>query len=387
MSSPRAYLDHNASSPVHPDVAAAMARALSLHGNPSSIHAEGRAARAALEEARAAVAALVAATPENVVFTSGGTEAANAALSGALVRRGGARPTRLLLGATEHPCVMAGHRFAPDCVTVIPVDAAGVLRLDVLAEALVQTCGEDVLVSVQAANNETGVVQPLPEIVALSRRHGRALVHSDAVQAIGKIPVDMGALGLDALTLSGHKFAGPKGTGAIVLAEGVGFDAPLLRGGGQERRQRGGTENLPGLVGLGAAAGLAAERVRAGIDAGLRDPVEAHLRAIAPDVVVFGEGAPRLPNTLHFAVPGLAAETALIAFDLAGIAVSSGSACASGKVARSPVLAAMGVSPALAAGAIRVSFGWNSGESDATRFLATCERLVATLYHRRGQAA
>jgi cysteine desulfurase len=187
------------------------------------------------------------------------------------------------------------------------------------------------------------------------------------------------------LTLSGHKFAATKGVGAIVLAEGVSLDAAFLRGGGQEGRLRGGTENLPGIVGLGVAADLA--RDGSGRLAPWRDAIEAGVRAIAPDAVIFGAGAPRLPNTLSFAVPGLEAATALMALDLAGIAVSSGSACASGKVARSPVLAAMGVSPALAAGAIRVSFGWNSGESDATRFLAACERLVATLYHRRGQAA
>ena len=384
---PRAYLDHNATSPVHPDVAEAVARALMLAGNPSSIHAEGRAARAALEQARAGVAALVGAGPKRVVFTSGGTEATNAVLSGALVRRGGAPPTRLLMGATEHPCVLAGHGFPADRVGVIPVDASGLIRLDALEEALDARRDEDVLVSVHAANNETGIIQPLAEVVALARAHGRALVHSDAVQAVGKIPVDMAALGLDALTLSGHKFAAPKGVGAIVFGEGVGLDPPFLRGGGQEGRLRGGTENLPGLVGLGVAAGIARDRLAAGIDASLRDRTEASLRAMSQDMAIFGEGAPRLPNTLHFAVPGLDAETALIALDLAGIAVSSGSACASGKVARSHVLAAMGVSPALAAGAIRVSLGWNSQESDTARFLVTLERLIAALYQRQGRAA
>jgi cysteine desulfurase len=386
MTSPRAYLDHNATSPVRPEVAAAVARALALAGNPSSVHAEGRAARAALETARDAVARRVGAGAGRVVFTSGGTEAANAALSGALARAGRPAPTHLLIGATEHPCVAAGHRFPPDCVDVIPVDAAGLIDLVALEGLLARHADAGVLISVHAANNETGVVQPIRAIVALARTHGRALVHSDAVQAIGKIPVDFADLGLDALTLSGHKFGAPKGIGALVLAEGVGLDAPILRGGGQEGRLRGGTENLPGIVGLGVAAELAEPGDAARL-ASLRNGIEAGLAACAPDLVVFGAGAPRLPNTLCFAVPGLDAATALMALDLAGVALSSGSACASGKVARSPVLAAMAVSPALAAGALRVSLGWNSTESDAARCRAACERVVETLYRRQGRAA
>ncbi|MFF8801192.1 MULTISPECIES: cysteine desulfurase family protein [unclassified Methylobacterium] len=385
----RSYLDHNATAPVRPAVAAAVARALGLPGNPSSIHSEGRAARHALQTARAQLAALVGARPERVTFTSGGTEAANAVLSGALRKAGLPAPTRLMISATEHPCVAAGHRFAAEAVEMLPVDGAGLLRLDVLAARLDACRGESVLVSVHAANNETGVVQPLAEIVRLARAHGRTLVHSDAVQAVGKIPLDIAALGLDALTLSGHKFAAPKGVGAIVLADGVSLEAAFLRGGGQEARLRGGTENLPGIVGMGEAADIArsaleAEAVRL---AGLRDALEARLRARAPDIVVFGQGAPRLPNTLSFALPGLEAATALIALDLAGLSVSSGSACASGKVARSPVLAAMGVSPALAAGALRVSFGWNSRPEDLERFAAGFERVASSLYQRRGQAA
>ncbi|KQO53550.1 MULTISPECIES: cysteine desulfurase family protein [unclassified Methylobacterium] len=386
MTISRAYLDHNATSPVRPEVAVAVARALELPGNPSSIHHEGRAAKAALEAARDQVAALIGAGQSRVIFTSGGTEAANAVLSGALIRTGAAAPTRLLMSATEHACVGAGHRFAPGSVEIVPVHPSGLIDLAALKQALERARDESVLVSVHAANNETGVVQPLAEIVALAKAHGRALVHSDAVQAVGKIPLDFARLGLDALTLSGHKFAAPKGTGAIVLAEGVALDRAFIRGGGQESRQRCGTENLPGLVGLGEAARIARVHL-AGIDADLRNGTEAALRRIAPDAVVFGSGAPRLPNTLCFAVPGLNAATALMALDLAGIALSSGSACSSGKVARSTVLAAMGVSPALAAGALRVSFGWNSAESDRSRFLTAFERLVGTLYQRRGQAA
>jgi cysteine desulfurase len=389
MSPERAYLDHNATSPVRPEVAAAVARALALPGNPSSVHAEGRAARAALDAARAQVGRLVGAPASRVVFASGGTEAANAVLSGALRRSGLPAPTRLLVGATEHPCVAAGHRFPEEAVAVLPVTAAGLIDLDALASRLDALRDATVLISVHAANNETGVVQPLAEIVALARRHGRALVHSDAVQAVGKIPLDFAALGLDALTLSGHKFAAPKGVGALVLAGGVTLEAPLVRGGGQEARLRCGTEALPSLVGMGEAAEIA----RAALEtegarlSGLRDALEAGVLARAPDAVVFGAGAPRLPNTLSFTVPGLDAPTALIGLDLAGVAVSSGSACASGKVARSATLAAMGVSPALSAGALRVSLGWNSGAEDVSRFLRAFERVIHTLYKRRGEAA
>lgn len=383
----RAYLDHNATSPVRPEVVAAVARALALPGNPSSVHAEGRAARAVLEQAREQVARLVGAAPSRVVFTSGGTEAANTVLSGALTRDGMPAPTRLLIGATEHPCVSAGHRFAQ--AETIPVDASGLLDLSALRARLAALSGESVLVSVHAANNETGVIQPLAEIVALARGHGQALVHSDAVQAVGKVALDVDALGLDALTLSGHKFAAPKGTGAILLKEGMTLSSAFVRGGGQEMRLRCGTENLPGIAGMGAAADAAGAALAAETDrlAALRDALEAGVLALAPDAVIFGHDAPRLANTACFAVPGLDAATALMALDLAGLAVSSGSACASGKVARSPVLAAMSVSPALAAGALRVSLGWNSVEGDVTRYLDGFERIVSSLYKRRGQAA
>lgn len=389
MESKRAYLDHNATAPVHPDVAAAVARALTLPGNPSSVHAEGRAARAALEAARARVASLVGAEPGQVVFTSGGTEAANAVLSGTLRRRGWPAPTRLLFSASEHPCVAAGHRFPDDAVESLPVDAAGVIdlaALDARLSALGDAC---VLISVHAANNETGVIQPLAEIVARARAHGRAIVHSDAVQAAGKIPLDFARLGLDALTLSGHKFAAPKGVGALVMADDVTLEGAFIRGGGQEKRLRCGTESLPSLVGMGEAARIAAESLDAESVriSGLRDRAEAGVRSLAPDAVVFGEGAPRLPNTLSFAVPGLDAPAALIALDLAGVAVSSGSACSSGKVARSATLAAMGVPTALAGGALRVSLGWNTVEEDVTRFLHAFERVVTSLYERRGRAA
>lgn len=389
MDRTRAYLDHNATAPVRPAVVEAVARALMLPGNPSSIHAEGRAARSVLESARAAVAALVGARPAQVTFTSGGTEAANAVLSGSLRRRDWPAPTRLLVGASEHPCVTAGHRFPEDAVETLPVDAAGLLDLAALDARLTALSGESVLISVHAANNETGVIQPLAEVVARARAHGRALVHSDAVQAAGKVALDFAGLGLDAMTLSGHKFAAPKGVGALVLADDVTLAEAFVRGGGQEKRQRCGTEALPALAGMGEAARIAAESLSSEAErlAALRDRAEAGVLALAPDAVVFGAGAPRLPNTLSFAVPGLDAPAALIALDLAGVAVSSGSACSSGKVARSATLAAMGVPTALAGGALRVSLGWNTVEEDVSRFLHAFERVATSLYERRGRAA
>ncbi|MFH6784481.1 MULTISPECIES: cysteine desulfurase family protein [Methylobacterium] len=391
MERARVYLDHNATSPLRPEVAEAVARALvELPGNPSSIHREGRAARSAIEAARGRVAALAGVAPARVVFTSGGTEAANAVLSGTLRRRGLPAPTRLLIGATEHPCCLQGHGFPAEATEFLPVDADGVMRLDELEARLAALAARGItaLVSVQVANNETGVIQPLARVAALACQHG-ALLHSDAVQAAGRISVAHNITGLDAMTLSGHKLGAPKGVGAIVLGEGATLESGLVRGGGQEARLRGGTENVPGIVGFGIAAeaaraALAGEATRL---AALRDGIEAGVRARASDAVVFGAGAERLPNTLYLAVPGLKAETALIALDLDGVAVSSGAACASGKVSRSGVLAAMGVDPALSAGALRVSLGWNSRQDDGERFLAAFDRLVSSLYKRRERAA
>jgi cysteine desulfurase len=284
---------------------------------------------------------------------------------------------------TEPVARLARQGFAVDR---LPVDAEGV----VTAEALPGQLRPDTrLVSVQFANNETGAVQPLSDVVALARAHGRTLVHSDAVQAAGKIPLDMAALGLDAITLSGHKFAAPKGVGVLVLADGVTLESAFLRGGGQERRQRCGTECLPGIVGMGEAARIARDTLNgeAARLSALRDRIEAGVRALAPDAVVFAAGAPRLPNTLSFSVPGLDAPSALIALDLAGVAVSSGSACSSGKVARSATLMAMGVDSDLAGGALRVSLGWNTVDEEVACFLDAFERALQPLYRRRGQAA
>ena len=380
MSEPRSYLDHNATSPIRPAVKAAWLAALDL-GNPSSVHAEGRCARGAIEKARARVAALVGAEPDGVIFTSGGTEANAIALRPAALRCPDGRPaTRLLAGAGEHASVLGGHRFPAGAFAPVRVDRDGRFDLHDLARQL--HGDHPTLVSVGLANSETGVLQPLREIVALARSRGAA-VHGDAVQAAGRVPVTMSDLALDALTLSAHKLGGPKGAGALVVVPGrAGPELPLLRGGSQEAGLRAGTENVPGLAGFGLAAELAgreaageANRLRA-----LRDRAEHGLRRLASDLVVFGGGAERLPNTLAFAVPGLKAETALIALDLAGVAVSSGSACSSGRVGRSHVLAAMGVSEGLAAGAIRVSLGWSTVPADVDRLLAACETLLLRLY-------
>ena len=386
----RTYLDHNATSPLRPEVAAAVAHALQLPGNASSVHAEGRAARAAIESAREKVAGLVGARPKNVVFTSGGTEASNLVLTPSFRRlREQGEASRLLLGATEHPCGLNGHRFPSHAVEIIPVDSSGVVDVSWLKACLGRAGGERALVSVQLANNETGVLQPVAEIARLVHEHG-GLVHTDAVQAAGKVPVDLAGLGVDVLTLSAHKFGGPKGIGAVVLAsDQLEVGDRLIRGGGQEKGFRAGTENVAGIAGFGAAAelalaGLDAEAARLRV---LRDETEAHIRRIAPEAVVMAAQTEKLPNTLAFAIPGLRAETALIAFDLEGIALSSGSACSSGKVKRSHVLDAMGVEPALAEGVLRVSLGWTTTKEDVIRFAEACERVVGTLYKRKASAA
>jgi cysteine desulfurase len=385
---PRSYLDHNATSALRPEAAEAVLRALQLPGNASSVHAEGRAARAAIETAREQVAALVGAAAKTVVFTSGGTEANATVLSPALRRAGGTNAGLLLVGAAEHPCVLEGHRFPAEAVERIPVDGNGIVDLAWLEARLEQAEGP-VLVSIQAANNETGVLQPVAEAARLVHAAG-GLLHTDAVQAAGKVSLSLADPGADVLTLSAHKLGGPKGAGAIVLgSDGIEIADRLLRGGGQERGARAGTENVAAIAGFGAAAEAVRKALaeEAGRIRGLRDELEAELGRIAPDAVIFGAGVERLPNTLAFAVPGLRAETALIAFDLAGIAASSGSACSSGKVKRSHVLKAMGVEPALAEGAIRVSLGWNSTKEDVFRFAKACESVVRSLYQRRANAA
>lgn len=364
----RAYLDHNATTPLEASARQAMIGALGL-GNPSSIHEEGRRARAAVEAARAHVATLLARPVENTVFTSGATEAL------ALALQPDGPDAYLLIGVTEHLAVLDGHGFARQRCEVLPVDAAGRLRLDQLDAALCRT-GERAVVAVQSANNETGVIQPIAEIAERVHRAGGRLV-CDAVQSAGKVDLETATHEADLVVISAHKFGGPKGVGALAWRGATMAPAPLLRGGGQERGFRAGTEQVAGIVGASAAAQAVPTRVGAMERiACLRDTFEAELRRFAPDAIVFGAGAPRLPNTSAFAIPGLDAQIALMALDLAGVAASSGSACTSGKVRPSHVLAAMGVDPTLARGALRVSLGPETVAADIERALETLHALL-----------
>jgi cysteine desulfurase len=380
----RAYLDWNATAPLRPEARASLLAACDAMGNPSSVHAMGRAARAVIEEARRQVAGLVGAEPRNVVFTSGGTEANVMALSPALEQGGDRVPRdRLLVSAIEHVSVRCGGRFPAAAVEEVPVGADGRVDLASLEERLaaVSRSGGRPLVSLMLANNETGVIQPVGEAARLVHQAG-GLLHVDAVQGVGKIPCSIREMGADIIAVSAHKLGGPKGVGALIKRDQTLHLAdPLIKGGGQERGSRAGTENVLGIAAFGAAAvaaaaGLPHERVKI---AALRARLEAGLLAVSPDAVIFGAGVERLPNTTLFAVPDVKAETALIALDLAGVAVSSGSACSSGKVAASHVLAAMGVTPRLSAGAIRVSLGFSTTDEEVDCFLEAWNRLVQAL--------
>jgi cysteine desulfurase len=387
----RVYLDWNASAPLRQTARTAACATLDLIGNPSSVHHEGRAARHALEQAREEVALLVRADPRNVIFTSGGTEANALALSRQIEVGGEKQPfTRLFASAIEHPSVLAGGRFQPAEIEIIPVDGEGMVDLAVLDQRL-QSFGQRTLVSLMAANNETGVIQPVRAAAEIVHRHG-GLLHVDAVQAVGRIALDMAALGADLLTLSAHKIGGAKGAGALIRRdEDIHFADALIRGGGQERGSRAGTENVAAAAAFGAAAAAAAANFSAEVAhmAKLRDRLEAGIRAATPAAVIFGSESDRLPNTTLVAAPGAKAETLVIAFDLDGVAISSGAACSSGKVAPSHVLAAMGVRPELARGAIRISTGPVTSEADIDRFLNVWQKLMKSLSNRekRGLAA
>ena len=362
MSVASVYLDHNATSPLRPEAFDAMAEALRTGGNPSSVHRVGRGARAIVEKARRRVAALVGALPAEVVFTSGGTEANNLALNGAGRRR-------VLVSAVEHDSVLKTAN-----AEIVPVDGNGMVDLGAL-ERLLTRPREPALISVMFANNETGVLQPIADVVRMARDRG-ALVHCDAVQGAGKAPLDLHGLGVDYMSLSAHKLGGPTGIGALIVRNG----APLIAdrvGGGQEGNRRAGTENVAGIAGFGAAA----EAAGRGLDvAPLRDRVEGALRAIAADARVFGAGAVRLCNTTCISMPGVKAETQVMALDLAGVCVSAGAACSSGKVTRSPVLLAMGVDPAVADTALRISFGWNSQPQDIDCLIAAWRDLYTRVH-------
>jgi cysteine desulfurase len=371
----RSYLDYNATAPLRPEVREAVCAALDLSGNPSSVHAEGRAARAAIEAAREKVAKLAGAASEDVIFTSGGTES-NAL---ALAAQGGSA-WHCYLSAVEHPSVLSGGRFYRETTTIIPVTEDGVVDLSVLARELEKhhLGGWRPFVSLMVANNETGAIQPVAEAAKLVHDAG-GLLHSDAVQAPGRMPLDLGELGADMLSLSAHKIGGPKGVGALVLNPGVAVE-PLFKGGGQERRRRAGTENVAGIVGFGVAAELAvSDLAKAGEIGALRDQLEEGALAVAPDAVIVAGNVKRLPNTSCIAVPGAKSETLVIGLDLEGIAVSAGSACSSGKVEASHVLGAMGIEPEFALGAIRVSLGIGTTSHDIERFLGAFGELIKRL--------
>jgi len=366
----RTYLDYNATAPLRPEAREALLAALDI-GNPSSVHEEGRKARALVEAARRDIAELVISHPETVIFTSGGTEACNLALN--LRDAPSGKIERLLVSAIEHSAVLQAARESELPVTEIPVTPAGAVDVAALAKLL-----EDdtpALVCVMLANNETGVIQPMAEIGRMVKEHG-SLLFCDAVQAAGKIPINMIGMNIDALSLSGHKMGAPIGIGALVTRPGV-VVPPMLIGGGQELGRRAGSENISGIAAFAAAA----KASKAALDdfqklAGLRDAMEAELRTIAPDIHIFGADEARLANTSCFALEGLTSETLVMALDLSGIAVSAGSACSSGKVSRSHVLAAMGVETHISKGVLRVSFGWQSTVADSEKLVAEWGRLA-----------
>jgi cysteine desulfurase len=388
MALQRTYLDWNATAPLSEAARLAMLDALTLPGNASSVHAEGRAARAAVEKARRQVAALVGAEPAHVIFTSGATEAANHVLTPEYrMGRASVAISRLYVSAIEHPAIREGGRFDPAQVTEVPVTPAGVIDLSALETLL---SGHDQqaglpMVAVMLVNNETGIVQPVAEAAAITRKY-RGLLIVDAVQAAGRIPVDINALDADFLFISSHKIAGPKGVGALVSRGEVFMPRPLIRGGGQEKGHRSGTENFHAIVGFGAAAASMLEDLegRNLRILELRERLEKSMAEIAPDVVIYGAEGPRVANTSFFTLPGLKGETGQIAFDLEAVSLSAGSACSSGKVGQSHVLTAMGRDSDV--GALRISLGPETSEADIERAIAAFEK-IALRRKASGQAA
>lgn len=379
MTAQRLYLDWNATAPLAAEAREAMLRALDLPGNPSSVHAEGRAAKAALAEARRSVAALVGRDPAHVIFTSGATEAANLVLTPHFqMGRATLSIGHLYVSAIEHPAMREGGRFARDQVSEIAVGPDGRLDLHALDAALANHDRSTGLpmVAVMLVNNETGILQPVQDAAAITHAHGGLMV-VDAVQAADRLDIAAHAEAADFLILSAHKMGGPKGVGALIGKGEVLMPKPLISGGGQEKGHRSGTENLIGIVGFGAAARVAA----ADIDARtarlqrLRDGFEAGMRDHAPDVIIHGDAVARVANTSFFSLPGLKAETGQIAFDLEGIALSAGSACSSGRVGESHVLSAMGFDPKL--GALRLSIGVETTEADMERALEAFARIAS----------
>ena len=352
------YLDYNASALVRPEVREAVLEAMSPGGNPSAVHALGRKARARVEGARAAVAELVGADPTSIIFSSGGTESNAQAIASAVA----AGCQRVIVSATEHPCVAEAAAHAGVLVEVMPVNGQGIADLDWLRAALER--GPRSFVALHHANNESGVIQPVEQAAELVHTH-EGWMHVDAIQTLGKIEVDIRKLGADTVTLSAHKIGGPQGIGALVVAEGLNA-VRIVHGAGQERGLRAGTENVPGIAGFGAAALCVQRELAEGVDhAHWRDAAETRVKAAGATIV--GDGAPRLPNTLFMAVEGWDSPQQLITLDLAGVMISAGSACSSGKVKPSKAMMAMGLDH-LATGGVRISGGWGTVESDWVRF-------------------
>jgi cysteine desulfurase len=385
----RTYLDWNATAPLRPQARAAMAAAMDVIGNPSSVHGEGRAARRIVEEARERVAAAVGAEPRHVIFTSCGSEANALALSRVVEHAGGACCDAVIVSDIEHVSVLVGGDFQPiDRFGASRDGVASIGDLEDRLKALAARGAKSPLVALMAANNETGVIQPVREAAELVHAAG-GLMHVDAVQAFGKMPLDINELDADLMAVSAHKIGGPMGVGALILRrERVNIRGSRF-GGGQERNRRGGTENVVGIAGFGAAAAetlrdLAGEAERL---ASLRQRLEAGLKAIWPDTIIFGENAPRVANTAQFAAPGIRAQTALMALDLDGIAVSSGSACSSGTMKFSEVVRSMGFALDVAESAVRVSTGWATTEADIDRFLEAWRKLAQSLLKARDIAA
>ncbi|PDT29038.1 cysteine desulfurase [Rhizobium sp. L9] len=378
MAPPRLYLDWNATSPLHPAARDAIMRAIDIFGNPNSVHGEGRAARAAIEGARRKVAALAGTDPGNVIFTSGATEAANLVLTPDF--RMGRTPLQLghlYFSAVEHLAVREGGRFPKDRTTEIPVTNAGIVDLNELV-ALLDAHDKSTglpIVAIMFVNNETGIVQPVEEAAKIVREHGGLFV-VDAVQAAGRLPIEIERIGADFIIVSSHKIGGPKGAGALIARGEALMPKALIRGGGQEKGHRSGTQNSLALIGFGAAAETVLQDLeeRNAAIAALRDRLEAGMRAAAPDVIIHGTGGPRVANTIFFTLPCLKAETGQIAFDLEGVALSAGSACSSGKVGESHVLTAMGRDAKL--GALRISLGFSTTEEDIDRAIAAFAKIA-----------
>jgi cysteine desulfurase len=376
----RVYLDHNATTPLDPLVADRMAQAMrDVWGNASSVHHFGQQAKAAIDEARGAVAALIGGDASEIVFSAGGTESDNLAIRGAAEAAEPSGRKHLVTSAIEHEAVLNTMKALSRRgwrVTLVPVDATGIVSIDRMREAITD---DTALVSVMHANNEIGTIQPIAEIAAVARERG-ALFHTDAVQSAGKIPVDVRALGVDMLTIAGHKFYGPKGTGALWVKRGVRLISPIT-GGRQERNRRAGTENVPALVGLGVAAEIAARKMAAEAPrlSALRDRLETGVLTRVPGTERNGAAAPRVPNTTNISIDRVEAESLLIGLDLAGIAVSSGSACSSGTLDPSHVLKAMGLPHPRTLGSIRFSFGAENTEAHVDRALEVLPALVEKL--------